>query len=366
MALPCGYWSPFLSSTLLNPVLMKYYFSRLCGHVCAAYPLPEGGSQDKNRAYLHWWRRLWSGGGHEWMRSWCKETLLLCSECPKVWQMCPSFTALTGQLPPRQPSAQIWLPAFWNLSSDTETNLFSLRNFSCLPAQPLRERIVWQCSERNRTRSGLQSTWELQGDFVSFCCLFVPFPWSLILSPNSEKTDPNCTDKNNPTLVSQHLSYQSLAKTFLLKQLVLSCHSELSRATNASQQLSEEFACDFCSSVWRENESLILMICDYSHKSIQWWLSPDHELWSGLMGLEAVICGGLSTVPWACLQASRWHFFSCPNHYLLLHKRREESSRKVHQSHSRDLHTGQEDVRLPVDGNEGLGKSKEVFLNSSL
>lgn len=233
MALPCVYWSPFLSSTLLNRVLMKYYFSRLCGHVCAAYPLPEGGSQDENRAYLHWWRWLWSRGGHEWMRPWRKETLLLCSECPKAWQICPLFTALAGQLSPRQPSAQIWLPAFWNLSSDTETNLFTLRNFSCLPGQPLRERIVWQCSEKNRTRSGLQSTWELQGDFVSFGCLLSLFS-EVWFSLQTEKTDLNYTDKNNPTLVSQHLSYQSLAKTFLLKQLVLSCHSELSRATNAS------------------------------------------------------------------------------------------------------------------------------------
>lgn len=53
--LPCVYWSTFLSPTLLNRVLMNY-FSRLCGHVRAAYSLPKGGSQDENRAYLHWWR----------------------------------------------------------------------------------------------------------------------------------------------------------------------------------------------------------------------------------------------------------------------------------------------------------------------
>lgn len=102
------------------------------------------------------------------------------------------------------------------------------------------------------------------------------------------------------------------------------------------------------------------MSCDYPHKTIQWWLSPDHRLWSDLMGLRAVICGGSGALPWAGLQASRWRFLSwpCSNHYLLLHKRREDCSRKVHQSHSRGLHTEQGDVRLPVEENEGLGKSK--------
>lgn len=58
---------PFLPSALLRPPLMKRYFSRLCGHVCAAHPLPKGGSQDENRTHLHRRRRLRPGGGHERM-----------------------------------------------------------------------------------------------------------------------------------------------------------------------------------------------------------------------------------------------------------------------------------------------------------
>lgn len=77
------------------------------------------------------------------------------------------------------------------------------------------------------------------GCFFVVLLPFCPFP--LKFSPNSEKTDLNGADKNSPAVVSQHLSFQSLASPFLLTRLVLSCQSELSGATNTSQRLGEEF-----------------------------------------------------------------------------------------------------------------------------
>ena len=88
---------------LLPCLMTMYYFSRLCGHVCAAYSLPKGGSQDENRAHLHWWRWLRSWGGHEWMWPWRKEALLFCYVANKPSFRCPdraaaSWTAICADL----------------------------------------------------------------------------------------------------------------------------------------------------------------------------------------------------------------------------------------------------------------------------